>query len=125
MDGIRELIGTNIRFLRKERGLSQAELGFMINSDAPLISRYERGFLTPSVETIFQLCAALQVPLQAILPMLYDPAHAKLERIKRRIVEQICEVNELDTILDISYFIEQKLEADVIERTNHESMDID
>ena len=49
--------------IRKKRGFSQADLAGMLNSQAPVISRYERGEATPSVEVALKLSKILGVSL--------------------------------------------------------------
>jgi transcriptional regulator with XRE-family HTH domain len=52
-------IGKNLAFVRRERRLTQAEVAERIDVDAETISRFERGFVTPSIATLERLCAAL------------------------------------------------------------------
>lgn len=52
-------IGKNLAFVRRERRLTQAEVAEQIDVDAETISRFERGFVTPSIATLERLCAAL------------------------------------------------------------------
>ena len=47
--------------IRRERGLSQEELGFKSNYHRTYISLLERGQRSPSLRTIFRLAAALEV----------------------------------------------------------------
>jgi transcriptional regulator with XRE-family HTH domain len=52
-----------ITHLRKEKGLSQEELGAMIGTSGAVIGRYERGLMSPSIEIAKKLAEALQVTL--------------------------------------------------------------
>jgi len=54
-------LGERIRELRKEKGWSQAELGELVGTDSQHISRYETGRITPSVDALVRLAAALDV----------------------------------------------------------------
>jgi DNA-binding XRE family transcriptional regulator len=60
---IREIreFGQNVRRIRKERGLSQAELAELSGLHRTYISSVERGARNPTVLTILVLCRALQV----------------------------------------------------------------
>ncbi|WP_411830858.1 helix-turn-helix domain-containing protein [Paenibacillus graminis] len=53
----------NIKKLRKERGLTQQALGqkFKSPKDITIISRWERGVVKPSANSLIELCEILQV----------------------------------------------------------------
>ncbi len=52
---IRIIIGSLIRELRTEKGLSQEELGDLVGTEGNIISRWERGASTPSHYYIVKL----------------------------------------------------------------------
>ena len=58
---IEELFGQVLQHLRKDKGLSQEELGFESGYHRTYISLLERGKKSPSLKTIFQLANALNV----------------------------------------------------------------
>ncbi|MBW2003721.1 MAG: helix-turn-helix transcriptional regulator [Deltaproteobacteria bacterium] len=58
---IEKFFGKVLHQLRKERGLSQEELGFESGYHRTYISQLERGKKSPSLQTIFQLAKALKV----------------------------------------------------------------
>jgi transcriptional regulator with XRE-family HTH domain len=60
-------LGERIREVRKERGWSQAELGEKVGTDSQHISRYENGRITPSVDALVRLAAALDVSADYLL----------------------------------------------------------
>jgi transcriptional regulator with XRE-family HTH domain len=60
-------LGERIREVRKERGWSQAELGEKVGTDSQHISRYENGRITPSVDALVRLAAALDVSTDYLL----------------------------------------------------------
>jgi transcriptional regulator with XRE-family HTH domain len=57
----------NLRRLRKERGLSQEELGARASIQMADISRYEAGNRDPRVSTVARLAAALEVSIADLL----------------------------------------------------------
>ena len=68
MDSLEMSFGRVLQQLRRERGLSQEELGFQSGYHRTYISLLERGLKSPSLRTIFQLAEALEVdPSQMIL----------------------------------------------------------
>jgi len=58
---IEKFFGQVLKQLRKERGLSQEELGFESGYHRTYISQLERGKKSPSLQTIFQLAKALKM----------------------------------------------------------------
>jgi transcriptional regulator with XRE-family HTH domain len=59
--------GKVLREIRHERSLSQEELGFESGYHRTYISLLERGRKSPSLNTVFQLAAALGAPPSEIL----------------------------------------------------------
>ena len=53
--------------LRKEKGLSQPELGQLIGTSGAIIGRYERGEMSPSVEVAKKLADALEVTMDYLV----------------------------------------------------------
>lgn len=77
--------GEVIKQARKRSAISQRILALRAGTDQAAISRIERGEISPSVETIERLLAAMgeQLPLEPIpLERDYDPLHmqATLQR---------------------------------------------
>jgi len=64
---IEEAFGIVVRRFRKDRHLSQDELSKFSSLDRVFISQLERGRQQPTLVTIFQLAAALNVPVASIL----------------------------------------------------------
>lgn len=56
-------LGEQIRGLREARGVSQAELGRRIGSTQPAIARLEAGRVSPTLETLDRVAAALGMEL--------------------------------------------------------------
>ncbi|MGN0385187.1 MAG: helix-turn-helix transcriptional regulator [Lachnospiraceae bacterium] len=55
-------LGLNIAFYRKRRGLSQLELAEMINISRTHMSRIETANCSVSLDVIFDICDALEIP---------------------------------------------------------------
>ena len=60
-------LGQNIQILRKETGLTQAELARKIDVSAITIQQYERGVREPNLETIEKIAKALGVEFIDVL----------------------------------------------------------
>ena len=56
-----EILQTNIKKYRKEKGLTQLQLAIKCSLSVDHISGIERGILNPSVKTIFKIAEALNV----------------------------------------------------------------
>ena len=59
--------GLVLKELRRERGLSQEELGYMIGAEGNLISRWERGTSNPSTYYMQKLSEVFEKPVDFFL----------------------------------------------------------
>jgi transcriptional regulator with XRE-family HTH domain len=53
--------------LRKEKGLSRDELGKLIGTSGPIMGRYERGAMKPSIEIATKIAQALNISLDYLV----------------------------------------------------------
>ena len=60
-------LSERIKHLRKEKNWQQAELAEKINADARQISRYEKGKINPSVETLVKIAQVFDVSIDYLL----------------------------------------------------------
>jgi transcriptional regulator with XRE-family HTH domain len=61
------LFGERLLVIRKAKKISQEELAKAIGVHAPVIGRYERGEVKPSIEVATKLAEALQVSLDYLV----------------------------------------------------------
>lgn len=61
-ENIRILFGKRVRRLRQARGISQEELAFSSNLHRTYISDIERGTRNVSLDNIYKIAVALDVP---------------------------------------------------------------
>mgnify|MGYP000756540153 FL=1 len=60
-------LGTNIRSLRMQLGISQEELAFKIDSARNFIGCIERAEKSPTIFTLFRIAQALNVKLEVLV----------------------------------------------------------
>jgi len=77
MKTIKELVGARLKELRKNKGLSQADVAERVNVDAKHISRLETGKTFPYPETLEALGKALDVPVKEF----FEFEHLETERV--------------------------------------------
>jgi transcriptional regulator with XRE-family HTH domain len=65
-------LGSKIRILRKEAGLTQEQLAEMVNVSVNFIGYIERGERAPSIYTVEQLAQALNVDLKDLFEFSVD-----------------------------------------------------
>ena len=65
-------IGERIREARKEKGLSQVELGKLLKVTQQMIAQYEKGDRTPKKDTLEKIAEALEVPLTQLMDFKYN-----------------------------------------------------
>ena len=59
-DALRDVLGGNVRRLRRERGLTQEELAFDAEIDRTYVSQIERGVINPSLLVLYKVATALK-----------------------------------------------------------------
>lgn len=60
-------LGEHILILRKQKSLSQSDLGKAIGTSGDIIGRYERDAMTPSIDVIVRLANELQVSIDYLV----------------------------------------------------------
>ena len=60
-------IAENIRFFRKQAGLTQEELAARFGSRQTLISNYEIGRNTPDIETLWELADIFDITIDELV----------------------------------------------------------
>jgi transcriptional regulator with XRE-family HTH domain len=85
-------LGEKILRLRKDKKWSQKELASIIGTSGPVLGRYERDEITPSVEVAKNLAEAFGVTLD----FLVDETGAVAEVTDREMLNRITEINHLD-----------------------------
>ena len=94
--------GQAIQRIRKERGMTQEQLGEKVGVDPNSISRIERGRLIPALPTLIDICNALGTGADSLLasyisvdtPIRWTPLAEKLEGLdleKQHKIETILE----------------------------------
>ena len=58
------IIGNRIRFLRKQKGITQTELGKLTGKDRQYILKIEKGRVTSNIVTIAIICSSLDISLK-------------------------------------------------------------
>jgi len=86
-------IGDKIQTLRKEHGWSQQQLAKMVGTSGPIVGRYERGEMTPSVEVAKKLADTFDVTLD----FLVDDTGKTAEIKDKAMLNRIMEIQALDT----------------------------
>lgn len=81
-------IGENIRLHRKEKGLTQEELGELVGISGVAVMRYEKGQREPKQETLLKISKALGVHLRDLIDQ------SIWEEFDRQHPEAVKQINE-------------------------------
>lgn len=96
MENVKAIVSQNLIRLRKESGLTQAELAKQINYSDKAISRWETGEVVPDLETLYALSEVFGVSVSSITE---KPSEEKDRRqtttLSRKILSQIFLVCEI------------------------------
>ena len=66
MNNLKELFGENLQFIRKAKGLTQEQLGELIDINQRQLTRIECGINFPSSDTLEKICCCLNVPIKQL-----------------------------------------------------------
>jgi transcriptional regulator with XRE-family HTH domain len=86
-------IGDKILTLRKERGWSQQKLAQKVGTSGPIIGRYERGEMVPSVEVAKKLADTFGITLDYLV----DDTGGVTEIKDKVMLKRLMELEALDT----------------------------
>ena len=86
-------IGGRIQALRKQHGWSQQQLAKKVGTSGPIVGRYERGEMTPSVEVAKKLADTFDVTLD----FLVDDTGKTAEIKDKAMLQRIMEIQALDS----------------------------
>lgn len=81
--------GQKMFFCRKEKKLSQAELGSLSGINGDIIGKYERNEMKPSIETAKKLADALEVTLD------YLVADGELRNLDKKTLQRLEDISKL------------------------------
>ena len=91
MEDIKKLVGDRIRQFRKERGLSQEELGYKSDVHYTHIGAIERGEKNWSIDTLSKVAAGLAVTINDLMILPSKPEDIK--NLKKSIVAEVDELS--------------------------------
>ena len=95
-------IGDKILALRKQQGWSQQQLAKKVGTSGPIIGRYERGEMVPSVEVAKKLANIFTVTLDYLVDDTGKAAGVKDKAMLQRIIEiEALEQEDKKTIVQV------------------------
>ncbi|MFH2123806.1 MAG: helix-turn-helix transcriptional regulator [Pseudomonadota bacterium] len=86
------LMGDKIQKLRKDRGWSQKYLAEIIGTSGPIVGRYERSEMTPSVEVAKKLAESFQVTLDYLV----DDTDSISDIKDKAMLQRLTDIEKLD-----------------------------
>lgn len=84
-----KLLGSTIRILRKESGLTQETLAEMSERHPVYISELERGKKNPSMDSLLRICTALETTPGGLLDLAFLSDSEDGEVIKKQFIRLI------------------------------------
>jgi ribosome-binding protein aMBF1 (putative translation factor) len=95
-------IGGKINALRKKQGWSQQQLAKKISTSGPIIGRYERSEMTPSVEVAKKLADIFGVTLDFLVDDTGSAAKIKDKAMLQRLMDiEALELEDKKTIVQV------------------------
>ena len=104
MDLNYSLIGQRVALRRRQLNLTQAELSEKTKLTPKYISNIETSHSIPSIESVMQLCAALDIQPNYLLSGISNQREfSKLDEVNRLL--SACDAQQIDKILEYIEFI--------------------
>lgn len=85
------MVSTNIKVLRKEKGITQKELADHLHVTAQAVSRWEAGDVEPSIDTIVEIAKYFGVSTDELLTEIKTQQEKQEDAGKERPVLAVCE----------------------------------
>jgi len=101
-------IGKQIRINRRNIGMTQELLAEKVNVSPPYISRIESGSSSPSLQTLVDICNALDITIDDVMR---DSLPAAKKRINTRLEELLtdCTTAEMNMIANVVSVLLQEI----------------
>ncbi|WP_299112015.1 helix-turn-helix transcriptional regulator [uncultured Winogradskyella sp.] len=116
MEATQELLLTNIKRIRKEKGMSQKDVAGKADMLVPTYSRLERGGTVPGLASIVKIAKALEVSVVE----LFQTSEIKDRSIAQKL-EMINELSEYNKNV-VSIMLDSMIEKDRVEKLQQVKM---
>ena len=83
MRRVRKLLGQRLRTLRKQRGWSQEKLGDQSSLSGKFIGEVERGEKSISVDSLYRVALALEIPLRELTDVRQDKEPTPSDEVEK------------------------------------------
>lgn len=103
MNDIGKKFGARLRVIRKEKKLTQDQLGTLIDRSVDAISNLERGLSLPSFETLMRLSEQLDIPIKE----LFDFELAGQDENRAELMNRLQAIGRDLTLEDLNMAVEQ------------------
>ncbi|PYM04486.1 MAG: transcriptional regulator [Candidatus Rokuibacteriota bacterium] len=80
---VRKLLGQRLRALRKQRGWSQEKLGDQSSLSGKFIGEVERGEKSISVDSLYRVALALEIPLRELTDVRQDKEPTPSDEVEK------------------------------------------
>jgi XRE family transcriptional regulator, regulator of sulfur utilization len=80
---VRKFLGQRLRALRKQRGLSQERLGDRSGLSGKFIGEVERGEKSISIDSLYRVSVALEIPLRELTDVADKPSAVPSEEAEK------------------------------------------
>ena len=89
MTDIKNIVAKNLAQLRKERGLTQAELAQRFNYSDKAVSRWEHGDTLPDINVLYELCEFYSITMNDLVSQECKPEEINKQQEKRFMIYRI------------------------------------
>ena len=114
-------VSDSIRDIRKSKGMTQKELAAAIGTTQQNVAQYESGIRKPKFETLQKIAAALDVPVSALAPDIYQQAGEALTKSLQELSEKYgsSDAEYLEMRVDLRKKVDQLNKNGIEEMLHH------
>jgi transcriptional regulator with XRE-family HTH domain len=102
-------LGSQISSIRKERGLTQAQLAELLEVEPETVSRFERGTAAPSLQRLVSIASALGVGVQHLLVQASPLMDDKFSVLKRQLSQ--ISLADQDLVINLALTVAKRLSS--------------
>ena len=98
---VRRLIGSRMKDLRKQKGMSQEDLSEKAATSANYVSRMERGTENPTLDMFVKIAESLEVDLLDLFDFKHEENARQLKETLKRFAGEIDDEKKLKTAVRV------------------------
>lgn len=94
-------VGTRIKYFRHVKSLSQEDLALRANLNPAYFGQVERGLKCPTIDTLYKIAKALEIPLPELLKSNLIPDYTEDQSQRIKVLLSKIPAGKMDQVLKV------------------------